>query len=327
MRMLLRRTGRCLLPAILALLAAACTAPGSRGDYWNIRPIHQVRNSPVPVPTPALKPARTVVASARPTPVQAQQATPRTAGVTVRRGDTIYGIARRYSAPLEEMIALNRLDPPYLLAVGQSLSLPGQRSYQVQRGDTVYSIAKRHDVEPNTLASANNIRPPYFLEVGQKLALPTSRRTELAVAARPSPGLPIPRPESRLGFDWPVAGVIVSRFGPKEGGLRNDGINIRAQRGAEVRAADHGVVAYAGNGLKGFGNLILIRHADDWVTAYAHHESLLVKRGDTVRRGDVIGRVGSTGGVTEPQLHFEIRRGTKALDPLGLLPHLSASAH
>ena len=112
-----------------------------------------------------------------------------------------------------------------------------------------------------------------------------------------------------------MRGAILSDFGPKPGGLHNDGINISATRGASVVAADNGVVAYAGNELRGFGNLLLIRHADGWMTAYAHLDDMLVERGAKVTRGQKIGTVGSTGNVSSPQLHFEVRRGNRAIDP------------
>ena len=120
-------------------------------------------------------------------------------------------------------------------------------------------------------------------------------------------------------FLWPVNGKIVSRFGAKDGGLHNDGLNIAAPQGTPVRAAENGVVAYAGNELRGFGNLLLIRHADGWMSAYAHNDALLVQRGDRVARGQTIARVGRTGNVATPQLHFELRRGAGPVDPL---PHL-----
>ncbi|MFC7331953.1 peptidoglycan DD-metalloendopeptidase family protein [Rhodocista pekingensis] len=136
-----------------------------------------------------------------------------------------------------------------------------------------------------------------------------------AAPARPPPG--------KAGrFAWPVEGPVVSEFGPKEGGLHNDGINIGAARGTPVLAAESGVVAYAGNELRGFGNLLLIRHEGGLVTAYAHLDTLQVDRGQTVRRGQQIGTVGQTGNVRSPQLHFEVRRGSRVLDPRD---HLDAS--
>jgi murein DD-endopeptidase MepM/ murein hydrolase activator NlpD len=131
--------------------------------------------------------------------------------------------------------------------------------------------------------------------------------------------IPEPEPRGSGKFLWPVNGKVVSPFGPKEGGLHNDGINISAPLGTPVRAAENGSVVYAGNELRGFGNLLLIRHSDGWVSAYAHCEALLVKRGDQVRRGQVIARVGQTGAVSSPQLHFELRKGAQAVDPMAEL--------
>ncbi|HEX6979386.1 MAG TPA: peptidoglycan DD-metalloendopeptidase family protein [Alphaproteobacteria bacterium] len=133
-------------------------------------------------------------------------------------------------------------------------------------------------------------------------------------------------PRDGRGFLWPVRGRIVSDFGPKGGGLHNDGINISAPKGTPIRAAESGVVVYAGNELRGFGNLLLLRHADGWVTAYAHADELLVERGDHVKRGQIIARVGMTGNVAAPQLHFEIRRGTRAVNPRDYLVAQMASS-
>ncbi|MEW6257507.1 MAG: peptidoglycan DD-metalloendopeptidase family protein [Pseudomonadota bacterium] len=116
-------------------------------------------------------------------------------------------------------------------------------------------------------------------------------------------------------FRAPVRGRVISTFGPKPGGTRNDGVNFAVPEGTSVRAAEDGTVAYAGNELKGYGNLVLIKHADGYVTAYAHNSELMVKRGDTVRRGQIVAKAGQSGGVSTPQLHFEIRKGSQPVDP------------
>jgi murein DD-endopeptidase MepM/ murein hydrolase activator NlpD len=131
--------------------------------------------------------------------------------------------------------------------------------------------------------------------------------------------------EGVAGMRWPVRGKIISGFGPKANGLKNEGINIAVPEGTSIRAAASGVVAYAGNELKGYGNLVLIRHDDGYVTAYAHAKELFVKRGDTVKRGDVIAKAGQTGSVSSPQLHFEVRKGATALDPMKFLSSATAS--
>jgi murein DD-endopeptidase MepM/ murein hydrolase activator NlpD len=121
-------------------------------------------------------------------------------------------------------------------------------------------------------------------------------------------------------FRWPVRGRIISDFGAKPGGGKNEGVNLAVPEGTPVHAADAGEVIYSGNELKGYGNLILVRHDEGWVTAYAHNSELKVKRGDTVRRGDVVALAGATGSVSQPQLHFELRQGNKPVDPLKYLP-------
>lgn len=151
---------------------------------------------------------------------------------------------------------------------------------------------------------------------------PSRSATATARAPGTAPSTPAaskPAATAGANFLLPVQGRIVSEFGPKSGGLHNDGINIAAPRGTPIRATADGEVAYAGDGLPGFGNLILLRHTDGWTSAYAHADSMAVKRGDPVTRGATIGTVGNTGSVTEPQLHFELRKHDRAVDPKPLL--------
>jgi murein DD-endopeptidase MepM/ murein hydrolase activator NlpD len=121
-------------------------------------------------------------------------------------------------------------------------------------------------------------------------------------------------------FRWPARGRVISGSGAMANGQQNDGINLALPEGTPVHAAEDGVVAYAGSELKGYGNLVLVRHSNGFVTAYAHASEILVKRGDQVRRGQVIAKSGQTGNVTSPQLHFEIRKGSAPVDPTQYLP-------
>ncbi len=237
------------------------------------------------------------------------------------------------------MIASNSLRAPYALAVGQRLVLPSARTHTVRKGETGYSISRRYGVTVSSLMRVNGVKPPYRLAVGQKLKLPggagqSAPSTQTASAtkvtpSKPSTGrtvaMPTPPPRSGSGFVWPVSGKIASRFGPREGGLHNDGINILAKEGTPVKAAEAGVVVYASNALEGYGNLLLLKHSGGWITAYAHNERLLVRPGQKIQRGQVVARVGSTGGVTTSQLHFEIRKGRRALDPLRHLGSATSS--
>ena len=138
--------------------------------------------------------------------------------------------------------------------------------------------------------------------------------------------LPTPDPMSGNSFRWPVKGRVIAEFGARPDGGHNDGIDLAVPQGTSVMAAENGVVAYAGNELKGYGNLVLIRHANNWVSAYAHNEEILVKRGDKVRRGQVIAKAGATGTVSQPEVHFELRKGSRPVDPTKFMSSEAASA-
>ena len=232
----------------------------------------------------------------------------------------------------------------------------GARSYKsfyvVKKGDTAYRIALCHGVELRTLVVLNKISAPYLITIGQRIRLPRPTMMSPCLVNTPSPpeqldadpsdsgtknasvslvvsppALPankvvaLSKPPLRAGtkFLWPVRGKLVSKFGPKPGNRRNDGINISAPFGSPVRAAENGIVAYVGNELRGYGNMLLVRHDGGWVTAYAHNSELLVERGAVVARGEVIARVGQSGNVDKPQTHFELRRGDEAVDPYAYL--------
>ncbi len=208
--------------------------------------------------------------------------------------------------------------------------------YTVRRSDTLLGIARHLGVRSRELAEINGLVKPYLLVEGQQLTVPqavtaASRETAAAATTPMSTGdevsipepvttaIPEPAPGGDLQFIWPVTGQVVSDFGPKAGGLHNDGVNISAPAGTPVRAAEDGVVSYVGSEIKGYGNLVLLRHTDGWVTAYAHNARNLVARGQMVLRGDVIASVGASGGISQPQSHFELRQGTTAVNPINHL--------
>lgn len=290
---------------------------------------------------------------------EAAPATPKVArssssSVTVAKGDTVYALSRRYNVPIRSMIEINGLRPPFLLTPGQQLRLPQTAEHVVAKGDTIYSISRRYSVDMSSLARHNKISWPYSIYPGQVLSLPgaivtakqqtvtswkqvpskavpkkksstskplkrtTSKKAKVS-ARKSKVRLPAPPSRSKGKFAWPLKGKVITRFGSAGAGRHNDGINIKVAEGTYVRAAENGVVAYAGNELKGFGNLLLVKHADGWMTAYAHNKEFLVKRGQTVKRGQVMAKAGRTGNVKEAQLHFEVRRGTKAVDPIAYL--------
>jgi murein DD-endopeptidase MepM/ murein hydrolase activator NlpD len=315
-------------------------------------------------PTNSAKPAKPQTARPSQPTVAPQEHLTHPSQITVAKGETLYMISRRYDVPLRSIIDANHLDPPFQVAAGTKLDLPQERFHVVKPGDTLYGIARLYGVEVSALASLNRIEPPYGVRAGETLFLPAEveppDHSPSAVAAAPesaeppeapgpkpdnTPGAPLEKPSQPSvaaapapepikpipprvgkGFDWPVQGKIIERYGTGPSGTHNDGINIAARAGEPVRAADAGVVAYAGNELRGYGNLVLIKHPGGYMTAYAHNSKLLVKRGDVVKRGQEIATAGSTGTVDTPQVHFEIRQGTRAIDPITLLPSIQASA-
>ncbi len=236
----------------------------------------------------------------------------------VRAGDTVYGIAKRYDVGMRNLIRSNEIRPPFRIVVGQRLRLPASLGIAASPRPAPArptAMAKPSSPAKDAAGSAPS------RSVTRRSAAPPKQGRSLGVSPPPID----PPPRTAHAFLWPVKGKLVSAFGPKPGGLYNDGINIAAPKNTEVRAAANGVVAYAGNELRGYGNLLLVRHRGGWVTAYAHNDRLLVGRGDVVKRGQGIARVGDSGRVTTPQLHFEIRRGSRAVDPAGLLRRLERS--
>jgi murein DD-endopeptidase MepM/ murein hydrolase activator NlpD len=212
-------------------------------------------------------------------------------------------------------------------------------AHVVQPGETLTSIARRYNVRLNDLAAANNIQPYKMVRMGERLVVPgrnaapaapqqpayqrttsieptSQARIVTPAKEQPTDEITASAEPMGTGFRWPVRGRVIAGFGPKPTGQQNDGINLAVPEGTPVKAADDGVVAYAGNELKGYGNLVLIRHANGFVTAYAHASELLVKRGEQIKRGQVIAKSGQTGNVTSPQLHFEIRKGSTPVDPM-----------
>ena len=230
----------------------------------------------------------------------------------VQKGDSLSVLARRFKVDFNTLAATNNKKAPYVLRVGERLTLPGAHAAptpSAAAGNGALIVASPNAGPQTAKPSSSSALEPTSPSAPQ-VSPPHSGST--AIASVPPP----PPPRAGGSFLWPVKGEVLAEFGPLANkGQHNDGINIAAPKGTPVRAAENGTVAYVGNELKGFGNLLLIKHADGWITAYAHNDHLMVKRGDQVRRGQTIATVGSSGSVTTPQLHFEIRKGTEAVNP------------
>jgi murein DD-endopeptidase MepM/ murein hydrolase activator NlpD len=254
--------------------------------------------------------------------------------ITIQRGQSLSEIAHSYHVPMRVIAEANGLSPPYRIQVGRTLVIPGAGPPRLAAA-SVAALPPAQRPEVLQPATAPDLPPPAALDGPSISAAPLAPppvmpEAQPAPAATPPPisAAPPPReapepPAAGNGaFLWPVRGHILASYGSKPDGTHNDGINIAAPRGTAVQAVDAGVVAYTGNELRGYGNLVLVKHANGWISAYAHCDAILVKRGEKVGRGQVIARVGSTGNVNEPQLHFELRRGQHAVDPREFMPPL-----
>ena len=200
--------------------------------------------------------------------------------------------------------------------------------YTVKRGDTLYRISRTTGTSVNDLARLNGISPPYTIEVGQKLKLggsktasakSTKKSSSKTAAVRPSSSVPQSSwpPVGQRCWQWPASGKVILPYSTAEGG--NKGIDISAARGTPVYAAGAGKVVYVGNQLRGYGNLIMIKHSEDYITAYAHNDTLLVNNGQSVKAGQKIATMGSTDAASV-RLHFQIRYRATAIDPQRYLP-------
>ncbi|MBO7258224.1 MAG: M23 family metallopeptidase [Alphaproteobacteria bacterium] len=239
--------------------------------------------------------------------------------IQVKKDDTLYSLARRYDTTVQALVQKNNIADPTALQVGQDLKLPKavrMASYELDKQQTVQEGVKR---VPSKTKTANT---------KTKLTTSSKQSTQKKAQASVKTKKTYPKPTQKMkkldkpfvatgkvNFAWPVKGKVISSFGSKGGGVKNDGINIAAKKGTPIKSAEAGVVVYAGNELKGYGNLLLVRHEKGFMSAYAHADELFVKIGDVVAKGDKIATVGTTGNVKVPQLHFEIRKKTKSVDP------------
>jgi murein DD-endopeptidase MepM/ murein hydrolase activator NlpD len=235
----------------------------------------------------------------------------------VNRGDTLMSISRRNNVPVAALARANGLAPTAQLKVGTKITVPASRSAAAAAplaAPVAVAAAPVGAVmsAPATRMATAEPAPREKARLAQATTTPEEAVTEAPAKAADATGaLPT--------FRWPVRGRVVTGYGAKTNGKSNDGINVAVPEGTPVKAAEDGVVAYSGNELKGYGNLVLVRHSNGYVTAYAHASELLVKRGETIKRGQVIAKSGQSGEVGSPQLHFEIRKGSSPVDPLQFL--------
>jgi murein DD-endopeptidase MepM/ murein hydrolase activator NlpD len=237
----------------------------------------------------------------------------------IESGESLYTIARRYDVTAQAIIQANGLGSPDKIYVGQKIVIPGRADLLAAKGPARPVVGDDTSAAPIQVASvATNAASP--IASREMLEPAESAPPATANASVQSNGPLIqPKVEPTLSgaekFRWPVSGRVITDFANSKG----TGINIEAPEGAAIRAAENGQVIYVGNGVEGYGNLILIRHPNGYVSAYAHLKDTKVAKGDVVSRGDQIGTAGMTGSVSRPQLHFELRKGATPVDPIPLL--------
>lgn len=303
----------------------------SRRHNVSLNELMRVNNLTSPALKPGQKlalPSGRAVARPRPAPAPVVAAVPApadwTGSYTIKPGDSLYNIARQNRVKLDDLQRFNGISNPRLVKPGTVLKIPGVAGAVLAEAPATPSSAPvltppaqppvTANVPPlSTSPAAPSAQPRILNSAAEKQVAALDAGTAAAVAAPASGSVA----DGKLR--WPAKGRIIAGFGPRSDGTHNDGINISVPIGTDVHAAETGSVAYAGSELKGYGNLILVRHDNGLVTAYAHASEILVKRGDRVNRGQVIAKAGKTGAVDQPQLHFEVRRDQTPVDPTGYL--------
>lgn len=235
----------------------------------------------------------------------------------VAPGETLGGIAVRARVPRVLIAEANGLQPPYVIKAGQKLQIPRTRRHTVQSGDTGFSISYKYAVPWEQIAVANDVDPQAPVKVGQNLLIPTLLDpSAVEPAALSAPAAAVTAPKAR--FAWPLSGPIRRNY--STGSNYHDGLDISAPEGTMVRAAAPGTVKFAGKEKEQFGNLVVLDHGGGWYTAYGFLSRITVKQGARVAPGERIGLVGSTGLAKGDELHFEVRKDGKPVDPLDELP-------
>lgn len=238
----------------------------------------------------------------------------------VRPGETLMGIANRAKVPRVLIAEANGLTPPYVVRVGQKLRIPRTRRHKVVRGETGFTIAYNYAVPWRDIAVANGIDADAAIRPGQTLLIPT-----LLDRPEPEPA-PAPQVASSARFAWPISGPIRRGFTARGSSDYHDGLDITAREGTAVRAAAAGKVIFAGKEPRQFGNLVVVDHGDGWHTAYGFLSRITVTKDEEVRRGERIGLVGRTGLAKGSELHFEVRRSERPVNPNAQLPVASSRA-
>lgn len=347
------------LAALAAVLPGCIPAGAVRADDAQLRPpggyrgpspANQVQGDGVTA-LPGARPAWEAK------PVTPNAVTVKDGSYTVQSGDTLRAIGARTGAGSEAIARANNLVAPYVIHPGDRLTIPGGRYHRVNAGETGIAIARAYGVPWGDIVTANGLQPPYILRVDQRVLIPgagdggalagDARRATLqldidsivtggepAVGGRDKPVSGSPSstrmlssttalaPPARFNgrFQWPVRGTVVTKFGPAGTGVVNTGLKIAVPLDTPIQASADGVVAYVGSDIPSLGGIIIVKHDATWSSVYGHASQLLVSRGQSVKRGQVIALSGDSGFADRPEVHFEIRKGRTPVDPLAELP-------
>ena len=255
----------------------------------------------------------------------------------IARGDSLYSISKKEGVSVREIIVINKLEAPFALYPGDQLIIPIAKQHVVKKGENLWNLSNCYGVDISTLRQINFLERKDTIQVGMKLKIPTKVRGADSECLKRVAKRNIDKGDKRRKkqiknnytskYIWPVKGKILTNFGVSSSGLKNDGVNILSEIGNPVVSADCGKVVYSGNEIQAFGNLILIKHNNNETTAYAHLENVKVARGQLVAKGEIIANIGTSGKVSIPQLHFELRDSSGPLNPLKYLPTNKSSVN
>lgn len=253
----------------------------------------------------------------------------------VKKGDNLYSISKKFKISIHDLIKANNILEPFKIYPNQNIIIPINQKYRIRKGDTLYSISRRFETNVFELSKLNNISNINNIKVDTELEIPAFKNLKSyknkkivinkneKINSKTNQNNKIKYNKSnkalKASFIWPVKGKLISKYGKTKEGFYNDGININSKKGSNVISSEDGKVIYSGNEIPGYGNLILIKHNKNWITAYAHLNDVYIEKGKVVKKGEKIGSVGSSGNVSVPQLHFEIRKGKESVDPLRFL--------
>jgi len=285
---------------IISLLTISCsqkTAPISYKGH-----LHYTEKGPKPVVL-SKKLVKKTAKKINPAKLQNNQ-------IIIKDGDNLYNLAKAYKVSTRQLIDHNKLAPPYVLHPGKTLKIPTERkTHVVIRGQNLTKIARKYNVSLSELAQLNNLKTNTRIKIGDVLVVPYSAKTshKRFLAKKIF--------NSKVKLARPVKGKVIQKFGAKSDGTYSDGINIAAPAGTNIAAAADGKVVYVGSELRGYGNLIIIKHSGNILTAYAHSNEVFVAKDQKVKQGETISTVGSSGNVKTAQLHFGVRKGRKAVNP------------